>query len=773
MSSRIRTQLRLLLVSALSIGALALPGSALAAPNPVVTPQGAGGHADDETIEPGFYSTDSNGLYSVRVANDGDAAITNPRFLFWVDSSKLAFNELAADPQSISVVGSTNGAPGLVDGPPVCDSTVDSGELLLSCRFNGSFPAGASADLQFTLTGATDFDFGTADVSMNFGGTEGYAGPIVETTTWMAGTTYLEVTPGQVGGDTDGENAGGEYDEGDTIPFRVRLFEDAALNAEVAHGVVVSMSYDPAYLEVDPADVASDNATLGTPTCTDGPDGVMVVVTCSFDGYLDLNQASYVDFPALALDNDWEFEIDTFFLVETANSNAADAEGASVYHEQTYVSDDVNAAPTCDFDPSPGAQHHSAGSAISFDLDTYCSDLEGSTLTYGIDTSNPWMVVGHGTVTIGAGNVLTWTPPAGFLGYDGVYVTASDGVNTTFPEYVELARYENADLGVVWDGPLSGNVGVPMAYTVTVRNLATFTGAETASRVDLSFYPPSEATPGATPAGCEYRTETDMGYTYRWYECSFANLAPGATHSVVFTFAPTKVSSSEVMQGVYAYVSGSGRYTDASDDDDYVSRTLAIAAAPPAPTCAAGQTGTYPDCVTPVPQCPAGTTGVHPNCLTPKQQLMKSMDDLFRSVTGAVNLLTQTFGALQFGGQVTAVQPKGGALATGTGSVVSGIVACRSDCIWNVAYSATFTPKATARAKKGPKAVTFKLPAQKLVLKANTPGALKTKLSKAQLAQVKKGKAPKIVATVTYQVGKVKKVKKVTMNLKFAPARRR
>ncbi|MEJ0073305.1 MAG: hypothetical protein WDN27_04475 [Candidatus Saccharibacteria bacterium] len=36
------------------------------------------------------------------------------------------------------------------------------------------------------------------------------------------------------------------------------------------------------------------------------------------------------------------------------------------------------------------------------------------------------------------------------------------------------------------------------------------------------------------------------------------------------------------------------------------------------PTCAAGQTGTYPNCVTPVtPTCAAGQTGTYPNCVTP------------------------------------------------------------------------------------------------------------------------------------------------------------
>jgi Bacterial Ig domain len=248
----------------------------------------------------------------------------------------------------------------------------------------------------------------------------------------------------------------------------------------------------------------------------------------------------------------------------------------------------TNDAPFCgEGHMIDASHHHSHGATVALDLRNVCYDPEEGELDFAVE---PGAELAHGTAGI-AGGIATWTPAAGYRGYDRTTFTATDGTSTTSTPQVKFGLYERADLTVALTGPVTGTVGTPMSFTATAVNSAAFPSAETLSTSSLNLYLPMNAAPGATPAGCTLETEQGSGYTLKYFQCLFSNLAVGASASVNFSFTPALVSSPQQHQNVSAYgwaISG----VDAEDtwDNDYVSKDLTTTAAPavtpPAPPVA-------------------------------------------------------------------------------------------------------------------------------------------------------------------------------------------
>jgi hypothetical protein len=105
------------------------------------------------------------------------------------------------------------------------------------------------------------------------------------------------------------------------------------------------------------------------------------------------------------------------------------------------------------------------GTPYAGTVSTSATDPNGDTLTYAVVP----LYAGQGTVVMAPNGSFTYTPPAGFSGYDSFYYTTSDQVNLPVMNQVQLRIDPQAPAFPLPNPPASKLLSVPMAQ-VQVMN---------------------------------------------------------------------------------------------------------------------------------------------------------------------------------------------------------------------------------------------------------------------------------------------------------------
>lgn len=198
---------------------------------------------------------------------------------------------------------------------------------------------------------------------------------------------------------------------------------------------------------------------------------------------------------------------------------------------------------------------------------TFCSDPDGTTLTYGepmfqAPNDNP---TAPGTLSIDPDTgYLTFVPTdPDWAGVDFWSVDVTDGNNGEVSLEVEVSRYQQADLAVTFSAPANVTIGTSYTAHLRMQNLGPDT--VTGTYVDVAL--PYGSQHGTLPTGCIHQSP-------RFLECTFASLASGADEDVAIPVGATGSSFPGATE-ISALV-GSDNLRDAAPENDMVPASLTL-----------------------------------------------------------------------------------------------------------------------------------------------------------------------------------------------------
>ncbi len=535
------------------------------------------------------------------------------------------------------------------------------------------------------LLPAPGFEYGNASVTyeLSFVGDPIPLHTYVEDFEYNAIASNMQVQGGYVGDpdlldhnfvgeyrDYDGESTGVVHEVGDVVSYRFLLTNPAHDTdpTGVAHGVTVDFNiptdsvydWETEFLGDGQVEVTGD---LSNPVCVmqfDGGDNQDW--QCEFDGAIAVGGSATVTLPIRfidAVDQEFSFDfnpingvIDSLQSADEQTYTSANSCELPRFFGRTYPTGDNDEFTRYQMYGTASIANLETGDPIRFQLP--CEEPEATPLTNFSSTTGRWDA-GSGYSTPGS-HLGIFRGPANASyawlsnepvapGPNGEYaftweaagltgLTAGDVLDTAriaarpaiggdyYRIMFHVAVEARSDLSVALAGPTALEVaasGAQATYTATVTN----GGPDDATSSHMKVQLPAAATfvSGSGGTGADACTAAGQRVT-----CTLTDLASGdeRTFTVVTSYKPGVNGLSlpaTANVSATAELLGAGT-SDPDSTDDVANMTTSLTAAP---TCAAGQTGTPPNCVTPTttqpsadPTCAAGETGTPPNCVAPK-----------------------------------------------------------------------------------------------------------------------------------------------------------
>lgn len=454
-------------------------------------------------------------------------------------------------------------------------------------------------------------------------------------------TGYLHI--GQPS-DADSENDGTTtYQELDAVEYRVTITNRATHGADsAAANLRLRVTYSDYLFAFRPlngnvAVVGGGGVGVGTcSTVASEDDFDTMELVCDLTGTLAVDAEVTLSIPLELRQADWQALEDEVGPVSVGfSARASNSPTTDVFTETTSVADLPDFACT-------GGSDEFSGDWYSFQtLPRSLADvnLQGHTVlpiscTYATDDELDVSVIGDpSNMTLTADPAgpepasARWSPPGQPLtqGIGALYqfrLVADNGMTLTAA--AQFVALENVDVSTLVSGPVLQSVsseGTEAVYTAVVTNR----GPQPAMSSSVNWTVGSTAVIGAaTDAGARTTCDTERETAVVYVDCYEGGPIPvggSRTFTLTVRLIPGQrnltVPSSLTVK---AYGSGGGAtyYVEDFDWSNNESQFVSQLVAAPTPTCAPGQTGTFPECVTPPLQaCPRGQIGDLPVC-TPK-----------------------------------------------------------------------------------------------------------------------------------------------------------